>query len=299
MRKFGRYRAYCPAHPRSADKSCDVCREFVDRGQFEAGFGSKLRVERQDFDGESHLIDDALAGSVTRAEKLKITRGIVGLDPVDVVNGFVSGKSAAKFLFNHVAVLVDVFTSDTIDARKSEQDVTPHHSSRHRAFGTWAQLFISRNQILSLKSAATRVAASFGSGFAVTGGFKQRTANRTGLLGYGCAADVRTSSGTVKRVFSEDGMVSPKLPGVSRERFSARFAREDNRLNFVSLTSVLSFVGFVARERAVFAARILGLYRKRLIALVAVELNRHLSPHVINTAIPYGIGATLSTEGPL
>lgn len=97
----------------------DVCAIFreepLDRlsqncAQFVACFASELGVERQHFDSESHLVDDALARRVRFRPKLKVGRRVKAALTVPVVDRFFFTKFSTDLLLHHVAVFQNAST---------------------------------------------------------------------------------------------------------------------------------------------------------------------------------------------
>jgi hypothetical protein len=77
----------------------------VDFVQFVAGGSAEVGVQSQYLDGELHFVDDALSGSVSAREKLKIGQIIFTSLAIDVMDRLF-GKQIAPKMFGHdVAVL--------------------------------------------------------------------------------------------------------------------------------------------------------------------------------------------------
>ncbi len=79
----------------------------LDINDLDPGPRRELGVEPEHVDGKGHLVDDALAGAVSAAEKLQIVDGVVLPVSVDVMHGFLGEQRAPNVPFHDVAVLHD------------------------------------------------------------------------------------------------------------------------------------------------------------------------------------------------
>jgi hypothetical protein len=80
---------------------------MIEFSQFVAGGSAEVGIQGQYFDGELHLVDDTLAGTVATREKLKIGLAIIRALAVDVVNCFFAKQGATEFFRHDVAVFHD------------------------------------------------------------------------------------------------------------------------------------------------------------------------------------------------
>src|SRR5579859_7485335 len=92
--------------------------------QLVSGFGNERRVVDEEGYRPLDLIDDALTGTVTRSEKLKVGKHIVrSVARVLVVDRLLGSQFAAKVLLHHVAMLKDLAAFDAVLVGKPKTDV--------------------------------------------------------------------------------------------------------------------------------------------------------------------------------
>src|SRR5579872_6069834 len=92
--------------------------------QFVPGFGDERRVVGEEGYRPFDLIDDALAWTVTRGEKLKVRQIIIrSIARVFVVDRFLWPQLTAKVLLHHIAMLKDFAALDAVLVGKPKSDV--------------------------------------------------------------------------------------------------------------------------------------------------------------------------------
>ena len=100
--------------------------------QFDAGRPGKFRVESQHVDCERHLVDDALAGTVTAGEKLQVAQIVVLPVSVPMMDGLLGVEFAPEVLGHHVAVFKNIARRPAVFARNYQANVSVARYSSSR-----------------------------------------------------------------------------------------------------------------------------------------------------------------------
>jgi hypothetical protein len=101
----------------------------------------ELRVKPEDVDCELHLVDDTLAGTVTRTEQFEVFESVVGANTLDVIDRFLGKKVSPEFFLREVTVFQHVSAWLPRFAGNAKSDVAPS-TTRFRDLAIWISLLV-------------------------------------------------------------------------------------------------------------------------------------------------------------
>ena len=248
-----------------------------DVSQFDAGRPGKFRVEPQHVDCERHLVDDALAGTVTAGEKLQVAEIVVLPVSVPMMDGLLGVEFAPEVLGHHVAVLHD----GVLLAGHEGWHRDPHVAVALDVPAEVASVEADKSNIALVRGLA-RLTAVFllsvypAARFATACQRLAATDAREGVAGSGvlCSTDVGTGSGAVQRASSVLLDVRIEVRPHHSEGFPALLAREVHDFTARCWNRLVEAKRASARKatEALVGAWVAG---KRCTAVLTVLFDRH------------------------
>ena len=257
---------------------------MVDLSQFVAGGSAEVGIQGQYLDGELHLVDHALSGSVAAVEKFKIPGIIIASSSIDMMNCFFGQQIASDHFGHDVAVFENSssFSGRTGECRDRQihvpmaLSVAPHvtfiepvqsDSFERRVFAFDAAIF--------LRAVDTKVLGCARSVFQFAAVLACEFISFVCIL---TSSGFRTIDRAVKRGVFVFFLVCSKICFHHHERLAAFFARKMHRGSAFGRRSFLVQVSRSAFSTAVFTTffGFAGMAVKRLFAVHTIQLERHL-----------------------
>lgn len=264
-----------------------------DRSNFVAESGCELGIEREHFEGESHLIRDAGSRAVAACSEFQIFRPIVVTNAVDVVNGFFWSKFSPEYLLHDVAVVKNLLSTLVRCRSDGDSKVASSCRPRRRFFigevSEHLRAFERSSAFLAAHDAVSAVSFStlFHDFSAVLARFVFKRSASDSTAGRGA---IEGASSVFLNVASEFSRVSVKC-------FSALPAVEFHLFDELS-GAVYHFSSPVAFRTAKFPSALSLLIRGRKMcsALNALQVCRHSYLQVIGRFVGYHSSGASATE---
>jgi hypothetical protein len=249
------------------------------------GGEAEVGVLSQYLDGELHLVDDSLSGSVAAGEQLKIFGPIIGSQTIDVVNRLFSQQFSTDLLLHDVSMLEHVSGGLSADARNHDPDVAPSALvSRDFLVGMFFPVGKTTKERSAFGTAQRFESIDGAAGSSLDGhGFPALDAVDGPSVIRKPTTDTPALRGTVHRVFVELFSVFAEICGFVKERFTADSALKFSNFGLRGRATVRRFVRSFARSsaEALMCMRRLDLKKGR--ALFTGFFNRHFVSSLVVT----------------